>query len=402
MNEPTLRFISEHADADVRQLALRGCKEPEVDLPLALQQIQGRQTARQKIPSWAAIDGIVYPVHLSMEQCSSEATARYKALVAGRLLQTKVAHGLDKCPGDTLLIDLTGGLGVDCAFMSEAFDKTLYVEQDRDLCAVAAANFRTLGKDVTTVCGDGTDYLHQTTHATLLYIDPARRDTHGGRTYDIADCTPNVLALRDELLRKADIVMLKLSPMLDWRKAVNDLGKKHVSEVHIVSVQNECKELLIVMQEECDETAVFCVNDQQVFRPDTVQGDVPSHIEIKEGSFLYEPNSSVMKSGCFKEVAIRYGVSPLAPNSHLFISSTPTEDFPGRRFQISAISSMNKSEIKAKIAHLHQANLTVRNFPLSVAELRKRLKISEGGSNYIFATTLADGRHVLLICLKAD
>ena len=402
MNEPTQRYIREHADADVRQLALRGCKEPGVDLPLALQQIQGRQTARQKMPSWAAVDGIVYPVHLSMEQCSSEATARYKTLVVRRLLQTRVAHDPDKHPDESLLIDLTGGLGVDCAFMSEAFGKAVYVEQDSDLCAIAAANFRTLGKDVTTVCGDGTDYLHQTANATLLYIDPARRDTHGSRTYGIADCTPDVLVLRDELLQKADIVMLKLSPMLDWRKAVNDLGKEHVSEVHIVSVQNECKELLIVMQKKCDETAVFCINDQQIFRPDTVQGDVPAHIEAKEGCFLYEPNASVMKSGCFKEVSVNYGVSPLAPNSHLFISNTRKADFPGRQFQISAISSMNKSDIKEKMAHLHQANLTVRNFPLSVAELRKRLKISEGGSNYIFATTLADGRHVLLICQKAD
>ena len=257
MNEATLEFINRNADADVRQLALRGSKDPEVDLTIALQQIQGRQTARKKIPTWAAIDGVVYPVHLSMEQCSSEQTARYKADLCRRLITSHLSP----------LIDLTGGFGVDFFFMSEAFDEAVYVERNAELCAIASHNFKVLGKSVACVNADGADYLHQLSHAALIFLDPARRDSHGDRTYGISDCTPDVLSLKEELLEKSDVVMLKLSPMLDWRKAVDDLGEAYVSEVHIVSVQNECKELLIVMQKDAPSLRLVCVNDDNIWEP---------------------------------------------------------------------------------------------------------------------------------------
>ena len=400
MNQATSDFIREHAEADVRQLALQGTKNPEVDLPFALDQIAGRQKAKIKLPTWASIDGIIYPPHLSMEQCSSEQTARYKGCLAG----TSVSF-----------VDLTGGFGVDFAFIASAINQhpspntqhLIYVEQQASLCAISSENFKLLGLNhIEVVCADGVEYLHQLDHADLLFLDPARRDNHGARTYGIADCTPNVLELRDELLQKADRVMLKLSPMLDWRKAVEDLG--NVNEVHIVSVDNECKELLLILSKEEKPLKLFCVNNDQVF--DAVTGgrffcDIAGGV-TKEPSpcytYLFEPNASIMKAGCFDVIASRFGVMQLDKNSHLFVSDRDISDFPGRRFIIEKTTSMNKRELKAALAGIDQANITVRNFPMSVAELRKRLKLKEGGDIYLFATTIAGHQHQLFLCRKIE
>ena len=393
MNQATIDFIHIHAEADVRQLALQGTKNPEVDLSFALEQIAGRQKAKTKLPSWAAVDGIVYPPHLSMEQCSSEQTARYKALIAGK---------------GALIVDLTAGFGVDMAFMSQGFQKAIYVERQAPLCAISSENFKLLGLNhIEVICADGVEYLHQLEHADLIFLDPARRDNHGARTYGIADCTPNVLELRDELFEKADRVMLKLSPMLDWRKAVEDLG--HVNEVHIVSVDNECKELLLILSKEEKPLKLFCVNNDQVFEGD--QGDWLNERSIAEirvpdplssQAYLFEPNASIMKAGCFTLLEQRFNVSQLDKNSHLFVSDHDISDFPGRRFTIEKTTSMNKRELKTALAGIDRANITVRNFPLSVAELRKRLKLKDGGNLYLFATTLADGQHQLFLCRKTE
>jgi len=397
MNEATRTFVRQHADDDVRMLALRGVKYPEVELSLALQQIQGRQKARQKLPSWAACEGLLYPAHLSMEQCSSEQTARYKAAICGSV----VGRG-------AFFVDLTGGFGVDFSFLAPLFTEAVYVERQEELCQIARHNFEALGlKNTTIVCGDGTDYLRLLDRkATLIFLDPARRDEHGGRTYGIADCTPDVLQLRDELLQKGDCVLLKLSPMLDWRKTVEDLGRDCVREVHIVSAGGECKELLLLLsrQTPASPLKVVCVNDDEVFEFTPEQDNtnllpLPSHL-IPQTTFLYEPNASIMKAGCFAELSVRFGVAPLAQNSHLFVSAERVGEFPGRAFRVEAVSTMNKRELKEKVLPLKQANITVRNFPLSVAELRKRLKLSEGGSAYLFATTLADGNHVLIVCQR--
>ena len=382
MNTATRDYIKRNQEADTRQLALQRCSDADVDMPLALRQIAGRKAARSKLPTWASNDDILYPIGLSMEQCSSEQTASYKANLCRRLLPS--------CPSPHTLIDLTGGFGVDFTLMSGVFQNATYVEQNADLFAVATSNFATMGKSVESIC-----------------IDPARRDSHGGRTYGIADCTPNVLDIKEELLSKADYVILKLSPMLDWHKAVLDLGQQYIKEVHVISVQNECKELLIVMEENAPkDPMLFCVNDDSTFtvalhsQPNQnahIYQDDPSSLE---GLFLYEPNASIMKAGCFNEVAAAFGVQPLATNSHLFVSDSPIPDFPGRKFQITAISSMNKQELKTTLKGILQANVTTRNFPLSVVELRKRLKLADGGTDYIFATTLDANRHVLLLCKK--
>lgn len=398
VNEATRRFITEHAGDDVRQLALRGCKDSEVDLSFALDQIAGRQTAREKLPSWAAVDGIIYPPHLSMEQCSSEMTARYKADIAGK---------------GRLMIDLTGGFGVDFAFIAQGFERAVYVERQSQICAISSENFRTLGlTHVQVVCADGIDYLGTFADADLIFIDPARRDSHGARTYDIADCTPNVLELMPKLMDKTSRLLLKLSPMLDWRKAVTDIG--NVRQVHIVSVDNECKELLVEVTKEASPLThpvggeqIVCVNlltdgRQQRLAFDALAPIPPLTIQypLSTARFLFEPNASVMKAGCFGELAVRYGVSQLDANSHLFTAASDVEDFPGRRFVIEKQSSLNKRELKAALAGIERANIAVRNFPMTVADLRKRLRLKDGGDCYIFATTVAEAGHQLLICRK--
>ncbi|WP_288280842.1 SAM-dependent methyltransferase [uncultured Prevotella sp.] len=387
MNDNTRDFIEQNLDADIRQLALKGCRDKDVDLDAAIRQIAGRQTARRKLPSWAALDGILYPPHLNMEQCSSEQTARYKARICS-------SH-----PSPKTLVDLTGGFGVDFAFMSEAFDEATYVERNSELFAISSANMKILAPKAKCLNEDGLEVLHRLDHVSMIFMDPARRDNHGARTYGISDCTPNVLEIKDELLQKADVVMLKLSPMLDWHKAISDLGEQYIKEVHIVSVQNECKELLIVMQQQpAEPPTVYCVNDDSIFsyHPSPISSNHISHHSSL--IYLYEPNASIMKAGCFAEIEQAFEVSQLAPNSHLFASNHAIEDFPGRKFRVTAVTSMNKQELKQALKDIRQANIAVRNFPMSVADLRKRLKLSEGGNDYIFATTLTEGKKVLIIC----
>lgn len=396
MNRATFDFIRQHADADVRQLALQGTKDPEVNLTFALEQIAGRQKARTKLPSWAANDDIIYPPHLSMEQCSSETTALYKARLAGR--------------GETY-VDLTGGFGVDFYFMSQGFSKRIYVEQNADLCTIVEHNMQALGLQSSVVCSQTAEYLSSMPHADVVYLDPARRNEHGGRTYSIEDCSPNVLELMPQLMEKAERVILKLSPMLDWHQAVEAL--KSVSEVHIVSVNNECKELLLVLgRQTSGPLRLVCVNGESTFEIIPTVGTNSSQAgnkqfprwelsAIRDQSLcLYEPNASIMKSGCFAALEERFPVRQIGPNSHLFISAEEIPDFPGRSFEILAVSSMNKRELKEALKGIDKANITVRNFPLSVVELRKRLKLKEGGDVYIFATTVADDGHQLFVCRK--
>ena len=235
-------------------------------------------------------------------------------------------------------------------------------------------------------------------HADVVFLDPARRNEHGARTYDIKDCTPNVLELLPLLMSKADKVILKLSPMFDWRKAVDDL--QYVREVHIVSVDNECKELLLVLEQAERPLRLVCVNNDQIFEESHSPSPITHYPSPTAPGYLYEPNASIMKAGCFEALAQQYPLCQISANSHLFLSSVEIADFPGRRFQIVAISSANKQSLKTALAGIDKANITVRNFPLSVEQLRKKLHLKDGGDTYIFATTKADGAHCLFICRK--
>ena len=509
MNQATLDFIRQHQDDDVRQLAFFGSKYPEVDMPFALDQIRGRKMARVKLPRWASIDGIIYPPHISMEQCSSEQTALYKAELAARLLglsPSSSENGEEKekesenasnlhlseicefaCKGavdsefskneatckkqqilteseenvneikeephegdfseETGFVDLTGGFGVDFSYIASRLGvKSMYVERQAHLCEAAKENFGRLGlKNAIVKNGDGIEVLHSFASKKddaasdslgiteeqsrsllktnlglkLIFIDPARRDDAGNKVVSLKDCTPDVTVLQEEMLSKADYVIIKLSPMLDWHRAVSELNC--VKEVHIISVNNECKELLLVLSarnmgemeassadrevKHAGSLRIYCVNDAQSFVCDELDME-SSSVRIappvlEEMQYLYEPNASLMKAGCFGVLSGRYDARMLSKNSHLFVSRDLIAAFPGRSFRIIAISSFNKKELKRHLSGITKANIATRNFPLSVAELRKRLKLKDGGETYIFATTLSDESHVLMITEKA-
>ena len=399
----TQEFITQNLNADIRELALRHAGRTDIDLPYALDQIAGRRTAQTKLPLWAATDGIIYPPHISMEQCSSEQTAMYKAEVAQRLIAELPVIPALPTPQRTL-VDLTGGFGVDFSFLAPMFDKAVYIERQSHLCDLSRHNMAALGiTQAETVCGDCAQIIEGISHATLIYADPARRSASGGRTFAISDCTPDVLAMRETLLDKADFTMLKLSPMLDWRKAAADMGS-HVGEVHIVSAGNECKELLLIMSRKFTGIErIYCVNDDQTFSftpSQTSQQSLTSQLSPAPPAYLYEPNASLMKAGCFALIAQRYACRQVSRDSHLFLSSEPIPSFPGRGFAIRAITTMNKRELKAALGGTGRANVSVRNFPMTADALRKKLKLKDGGDTYIFGTTTADSRHVLIICEK--
>lgn len=436
MNQATQDFIRQHQDDDVRQLAFLGSKYPEVDMPFALDQIRGRKMARVKLPRWASLEGIIYPPHISMEQCSSESTALYKAELAARLLGLPASSsGTEmKAENEIEFVDLTGGFGVDFSYIAARLGvKSMYVERQAHLCEAAKENFGRLGlKNAIVKNGDGIEVLHSfhpkkkdaapdddslgitydqprsllknNLGLKIIFIDPARRDDAGNKVVSLKDCTPDVTVLQEEMLSKADYVIIKLSPMLDWHRAISELS--HVREVHIISVNNECKELLLVLSARNmgENLRIYCINDAQSFVCDELDMEssqvkiAPSTLE--EMQYLYEPNASLMKAGCFGVLSGRYDARMLSKNSHLFVSREPIAAFPGRSFRIIAVSSFNKKELKRHLSGITKANIATRNFPLSVAELRKRLKLKDGGETYIFATTLSDESHVLMITEK--
>ena len=390
LSAETIAFIEEHARADVRSLALQAKKYPEVDMAMAVVQIAGRQIAEAKIPSWYQVEDLLYPKHLSMEQCSSEATALYK---------------MGLVEGETFA-DLTGGFGIDCSFLSRKFKQADYVERQAELCELAGHNFPLLGLNIGVHNEDGVDYLKRMQPVDCLYLDPARRDGHGGKTVAISDCEPDVSALEELLVEKARTVMVKLSPMLDLSLALKSL--KHVQEVHIVSVNNECKELLLLLRKDavsseiqihCEQIINSCEHQHYAF---TLSEEHTSECPLAEavGAYLYEPNASILKAGAYRSLTQAYPVEKLHASSHLYTSAHFIEDFPGRRFKVEAVSGFGKKELKEFMQGMEKANLTIRNFPSTVAELRKRLKLKEGGEDYLFATTLADESKVLIKCRK--
>lgn len=380
----TLRFVHEHEFDDVRRLALQAARWPDVDMAAALQQIAGLQVARSKVPTWATVDGILYPPHLSLEQCSSEQTARYKATLV---------QGASLC-------DLTGGLGVDFAFMAQGVEQATYVERQPHLCELARHNLPLLGLTQARVeCADAVDHLHQMEPVDTIYLDPARRDLAGNRVYALSDCSPDVSTLAPTLLQKASTIIVKLSPMLDLHQALRQLPC--VEQVHIVAVRGECKEMLMVMRRGAGgDVAVHCVNDSTRFGYALGESCPPAavwHETLPEqGLWLYEPNAAIMKAGCHELLATRLGLQVMSHDSHLMVGERHAEGFPGRTFRVEAVSTMNKRELRTLLQGITHANVAVRNFPLRAPELARRLKVKDGGDTYIFGTTTATGRHIIL------
>ncbi len=393
-------FIREHREDDVRQLALQAERYADIDMPFAIQQIDGWQRARTKLPSWAAHDDILYPPHLSIEQCSSETTARYKAQLCQHLMQETDS-----------MADLTGGMGVDFSFLAPLFEKAHYIEQQPHLCEAARHNFQVLGINNATVTeGDGLEELSHLPHQSLIFIDPARRNTHGARTFAISDCTPDILPVLPMMMEKTDFLMVKLSPMLDWHQTAEELDAAcpgALREIHILATGNECKELLVVLsaKRSSHPITLHCVNDDTCFVTDAQEEKLhPScptltHLgEIAEDSWLYEPNAAIMKAGCFSTLAQRFSIRALSANSHLFVANSHLPDFPGRQLHILRTSTTNKLQLREALKDIDRANITVRNFPMSAEQLRQRLRMADGGNHWIFASTIGRREHVIFIC----
>ena len=356
LNESTKQFIRENLNADVPTLALK--KAPVgTDFSLALRQIAARQLLRKKVPEWSENEDLLFPAHLSIEQCSSEASANYKA----NLLN-----------GNTFA-DLTGGLGIDTYYIDRHFQKTDYVERQSELCDLARHNFSVLNTRIEVHNETAEDYLNHCEPKDCIFIDPARRDEYGRKTVSIADCTPNVADLQDLLLQKAEKVMVKLSPMLDISKALEEL--RQVKDVHVVAVANECKELDFILER-------------------GYQGSGKLAESVLK--YLYEPNPAVMKAGCFKLLTQRFGVFKLHKNSNLYTSEDLISDFPGRIFEVEGWAPYNKKVKQALLQEVDKASIAVRNFPLSVADLRMALKIGDGDAIYLFATTLKGEQKIIV------
>ena len=410
MDAATRQFIESHLKDDVRQLALSKFPD-DVDKTLILNQIEARQILSKKVPSWASNPDLLFPRHLSLEQSSSELTAKYKASL--------VENG-------NVFVDLTGGLGIDSYFLSEKFKTSYYVENQKELCDLAEHNFTVLGRKITVINSDAesflrdkaclipTGYDNQTTRwdnaCVVLYLDPARRDIYNRKMVSLHDCTPDVVDLVETHGRASlhgATVMIKLSPMLDVSMIINELS--NIAEIHIVAVKNECKEVLVLLRPDYDgKITIHCVD---LFPVETRHGTSLQYTENDEKSaipsyssniqkYLYEPNASLMKAGAFKLVSQRFGIDKLHINSHLYTSDNLIPDFPGRVFEVVGFAPFSKKIKKELLKDVTEASVVVRNFPLSANELRKSLNLKESDENFVFGTIMMGEKKVVIYCKK--
>ena len=394
-NNLTEQYIREHRTDDVRKLALTSHPQ-DVDIQYALTQISGWQAAKSKIPLWADTDGIIYPKHLSLEQCTSQYIAQYKASCIEALIGK-----------DFRMADITGGMGVDCFFISRNASRTCYNEMSAELCQNAQTNFRILGRpEITVTCGSAEDFIvHQEPDSfDLIYLDPARRGNAGQKLISISDCQPDAVALQDDLLRVSRHIMLKLSPMLDISRALTEM--RHVSRVKVIGLEGECKEITLLIERDFKgDPVIESVDIDAQGNPGTIISStkvadtarplpIAAPDQLHPGTYISEPNAPHMKSALFRTIAAGTGTALLHPDTHLFWSKEKPESFPGRTFKLEGIIPFDKRSIAPLIKT--QANLSVRNFPESAPALQQKLKLRDGGPRYLIATTLSDSRRVLL------
>ena len=394
-NRLTEQFIREHRTEDVRKVAL-GSHPEGVDMQYALTQISGWQIAKLKLPLWADTGGIIYPNHLSLEQCTSQYIAQYKASRLENLISKNFR-----------MADLTGGFGVDCYFISKSASHTCYNEMSSELCDIAHNNFKALGRsNIAVTCGSAEDFIaqHQDDSFDLIYLDPARRGNAGQKLISISDCQPDAVSLQNDLLRVSRNVMLKLSPMLDIIRALTEMN--HVSRVMVIGLEGECKEITLLIQRDFNgEPVIEAVDISSNGKPDitvssakSADNALPLPVavpgQLQPETFISEPSAPYMKSALFRTIADRTGTALLHPDTHLFWSKEKPDNFPGRTFKLEGIIPFDKRSLSTLIKT--QANLSVRNFPETAPALQQKLKLRDGGSRYIIATTLADNRRVLL------
>ena len=378
-------FIRANANIDIRQLALQKHKHSDWPFERILDQIQSRQKAKKKLPSWYRNQDVVFPPSISMEQCSSETTAKYKAsLVEG---------------GETV-IDLTGGFGIDVLAFSEHFNEAVYVEQDQWLSTLANHNFRILGSKTEVINTSSEQMLDNQDHYDLIYMDPARRNHNAQKVIRLEDYSPNVLELLPKILEKSKQYMLKVSPLFDVKLGIVQLSG--VEEVHVVSVKNEVKELLFIGSSDYSgEPTIIATNlemddDDFYFRFEEEEGT-----DIQYGSlsrYLYEPNSAIIKAGAFKSLAMRYGLTKLHPNTQLYSSQRIIEGFPGRSFKVNQELKLDKKYLK-RLFPTMKANISIRNYPLTVRQIREKTGLKDGGGDYVFGLTDMTAKK-LVLCEK--
>jgi hypothetical protein len=387
-------FIREHAEDDLNRLLLSASRYPEIDVPFAVEQIACRRRIREKLPSWYANDELIFPAGIAVEQCSSEQTAAYKQ----RLVEDS-AH----------LCDLTGGLGVDTFFFSRKVKQVTFIERSGKYCAAARHNFVRLGADnIDVIEGDATVCLSDLPPSIdVFYADPSRRGDGNKRIFALQACDPDLTTLLPSLQQYAPKIIAKLSPMADLRQTLSLLPG--TTEIHVISVRNDCKELLFVIERDVSTNPtipVHCVHFTADGREETFSFSLEEEKDFStvwaDGvhAYLYEPNASILKAGAFKSITGQ-GVCKLHKNSHLYTSLHLLDDFPGRRFTVEDVIPFSSKSCRDLHKTIPRAHITVRNFPLTAQELRQRSQLADGGEIYLFATTLHDGTKALIVCHKA-
>ena len=376
------KFINDHLDDQPAELMLRASQYPNWPMKAIVEQIMSKRKAKSKLPDWYSTENLIYPSVLSMEQCSSQKAAEYKSsLVSGNSI-----------------VDLTGGFGVDTFYLSKRFKETVHVEMNLALSTLVKHNYSTLTSRINTINDTAEKYLADMDPVDLIYIDPARRDASDRKVVFLEDYSPNVIELMPQLLVKGKQILIKVSPMLDIKKALADL--RFVKEVHVLALNNEVKELLFLLEGTEDLSpkvkAVNFSNDHFetfIFDYSTEESSEPDFSEVL--AYIYEPNAAIMKAGAFKSIAQRFELKKLHVNTHLYTSDFLMSGFPGRTFKVVSELSLNKKKLKKQL-NSEQANITTRNYPMSVKEIRTKTGLKEGGAAYVFATTDISSKRVLL------
>ena len=394
LNDAFYTYIQQYKDADVNTLRLQQKKAQDFDVSFAIDQIEARKKIKNKLPGWAQHPCLLFPSVLSAEQASSEETAAYKAALL---------------PDGVTLCDLTGGLGVDTYYFSRKASSVTYIERNALYCDVARHNYARLDRpNITVIHADCVGFARQNNgQFDVCYIDPARRGENNKRVFAFEDCEPDILSLLPDLFRFTRRVMVKASPMVDIVLAQKQLPG--LAEIHVVSVRNECKELLFVLQKELPETATpqtICVNlsgERETFAFSARQEQALSRpaFAASLSTYLYEPNASILKAGAFKAVAAAYNIGKLHINSHLYTSDQYISRFPGRKFQILESGDFSAKTMKAMAGKYPKAAISARNFPLRPEEIRKRWKIKEGDEFFLLATTLHPDKKIVIAARKA-
>ncbi|MDD7913162.1 class I SAM-dependent methyltransferase [Polaribacter ponticola] len=379
------QFITDNLKSDITKLILKGSPFKDITIQELANQIVAKQKSELKLPTWFSVENIYYPAKISIEQTSSEITANYKS---------KIITG-------NYIIDITGGLGVDCFYFSKQFKKVIHCEINKDLSAIVKHNYQQLNvNNIKTLSGDGVDFLkNNETVFDCIYIDPSRRNDIKGKVFLLKDCLPNVPKNIDFLFTKANKILLKNSPILDISSAISEL--KFVKEIHIIALKNEVKEVLFLLEKNYKNSIqIKTINIQK-------EGNQQLNFNLQETvysnyseplTYLYEPNAAILKSGGFHQVGYQLNIFKLHQHSHIY-TATELINFPGRVFKIETVINYDKKKIKKLIAN-NKANITIRNFPKTVAQIRKETNLKDGGNTYLFFTTDLNNKLICIFCSK--